>query len=242
MHRFYIGKEIDEDNLSISDAEQFHHIKDVLRLKVNDEVIVFDNRGNEYICAITELNKKQAMLAIKARKRAGTKKIKITVACAIPKKAKMDEIIDNLTQLGVDSIIPMETKRVIIKLDDSKREAKLQRWRRIAQSAAEQSQRNTVPIVEPVTGIESVITHSQDFDLKLIPTLAGERKPIREAITESRPSHILVLIGPEGDFTPEEIRRAENAGFVPVSLGESVLRVGTAAAAVVSYIRLSSLA
>lgn len=240
MHRFYIAEVINEGKVSISDTEQLHHLRDVLRLKVNDEVIVFDSTGSEYTCFITELSKKQAILTVTARKRAETKKLKITIACAIPKKAGMDEIVNNLTQLGVDSIIPMGTERVIIRLDDSKKEAKLRRWRRIAQSAAQQSQRNCLPLIMPIMDIQSVVAHSQDFDLKLIPALSGTRKHIREALIESKPSNILVLIGPEGDFTPQEVELAKSAGFIPVSLGDSVLRVGTAATAVASYIKLTT--
>lgn len=239
MHRFYVAQKIDSDNVSISDAEQFHHLRDVLRLKVNDEVIVFDSQGNECNCLIIELNRKQALLTVTARKRATSKKVKVTVACAIPKMTKIDEIIDNLTQLGVDDIIPMETARVTVKLDDSKKEARFKRWQRIAQNAARQSQRSSIPLVEPITSIEGVVRRSQDFDLKLMPTLSGERKPMKEVLAESKPSNILVLIGPEGDFTPQEIELAKSAGFIPVSLGDDVLRVGTAAVAVASYIKLS---
>jgi len=239
MHRFYVGQKIDNDAISISDAEQLHYLKDVLRLKVNDEVIIFDGKGNEYVCSITGLNRKQVVFTVKASKRTESKKFKLTVACAIPKMAKMDEIINNLTQLGVDCIIPMETDRVIVKLDNSKKEARLKRWRKIAQSAAQQSQRGSMPLIEPITRIETVLSRSQDFDLKLIPTLSGERKHLKEVLAESKPGNILVLIGPEGDFTPQEIERAKSAGFIPISLGDSVLRVETAAIAVASFIKLS---
>jgi 16S rRNA (uracil1498-N3)-methyltransferase len=239
MHRFYVSREIIGDNFSISDAKQLHHIKDVLRLKVNDEVIVVDTAGNEYTCIITSLNEREVALTIKARKCAGAKKMRSTVACAIPKKADMDEIIDKLTQLGVDSIIPMATERVIVRLDDNKKEARLNRWKRIAQSAAQQSQRNIIPLVEPITTFKSVISHAQDFDLRLIPTLSGERKHIKEVLSECKPGNILVLIGPEGDFTQQEIELARSAGFIPVSLRDSVLRVSTAAIAVMSYIKLA---
>ncbi len=238
MHRFYIAREIDGDTVSISDEEQLHHIRDVLRLKANDEIIIFDSRGDECTCLITRIDKGQTVLTVQSKKRAGDKRVKITVACAMP-KAGMGEIIDNLTQLGVDGIIPMETERVIVRLDDSRKEARLKRWRKIARSASQQSQRNTVPLIWPVTSIEGVIEQSQDFDLKLVPTLSGDRKHINELFTRPGPGNILVLIGPEGDFTPEEIGLAKSAGFIPVSLGDSVLRVGTAAIAVVSYIRLA---
>ncbi len=176
MHRFYVARKINNDNVSISDAEQLHHLREVLRLKVNDEVVVSDSEGNEYICLISGLNKNQAALTVKARKTTESTDLKLAIACAIPKGTKMDEIIDKLTQLGVDGIIPIETERVIVKLDNSKREARLKRWRRIAQSAALQSQRNQIPLVEPITSIKSVLSHAQDFDLKLIPTLSGGKR------------------------------------------------------------------
>ncbi|OGO23427.1 MAG: hypothetical protein A2144_05450 [Chloroflexi bacterium RBG_16_50_9] len=239
MHRFYIAQEIKGNKVVITDAGQFHHIKDVLRLKVNDEVTVFEDKGNEYICLITELGEKKATLTVKAMKAAKTKRNKITIACAIPKKDRMDDIVDNLTQLGVDRIIPMETERVIIRLDDGKGAARLRRWQKIAQSAAEQSQRSSLPVIEPVAHFKNILERSREFDLKLLPVLVGKRRHINEVLGESRPDNILVLIGPEGDFTPEEVVLALKAGFIPVSLGDSVLRVGTAAMAVASYIKLS---
>lgn len=239
MHRFYTAEEIDKDTVSIADTEQLHHLRDVLRLRVRDEVAVFDTAGNEYACIITGLTRKEAVLAIKARKRAQKEKVKITVACALPKNARMDEIVDSLTQLGVASIIPMETERVIIRLDGRKKEARLRRWRRIALSAARQSQRNRLPQVEPVMDMASVVARSPDFDLRLITTLCGARKPLKAVLAGSEPGRILVLIGPEGDFTADEVALAEKAGFIPVSLGDTVLRVATAAVAVVSYLRLA---
>ncbi len=239
MHRFYVAQEIKGKIVLISDVAQFHHLKNVLRLRVDDEVIVCDRHDSEYICVITALEKKQAVLAVRARRATKAKKTRLTVACAIPKKAKFDEIVDSLTQLGVDGIIPVETERVIVKLDDSKKEARLKRWRRIAQSAAQQSQRNTIPLIEPVTTLESAVSRSRDFDLKLLPTLSGERKHIREVLAGTKANSVLVLIGPEGDFTPQEIELSRSAGFVLVSLGDSVLRVSTAAIAVASYIKLA---
>ncbi|MFH1382188.1 MAG: RsmE family RNA methyltransferase [Chloroflexota bacterium] len=236
MHRFYV-KKIDRDYVTISDAEQLHHLKDVLRLKVNDEVTVFDGDGNECVSLISEMDKTRAVLAIKATKSSGSKPVKITVACALPKKSGMDEIVDSLTQLGVDTIIPLATARVIVKLPENKKEARLERWRRIAQSAAQQSQRNDIPLIGPVTSLEKVVAQSQVYDLKLILAVYGERKHITEALASVKPTSILVLIGPEGDFTQEEIGLAKSAGFIPVSLGDTVLRVSTAATAVASYIK-----
>lgn len=238
MNRFYLRQNITGDSITVTDAAQVHHIKDVLRSKIGDEVAVFDGSGSEYICSIEKLSPTQAVLVIKSKRLAARPPVKITIACAIPKKTSMDDIIDSLTQLGIDRIIPVETERVIVKLDETKKSARLERWRKIARSAAEQSHRSSLPQVDPVSPFETVISGSGDFDLKLIPTLPASR-PIGEIITQSKPRSIIVLIGPEGDFTPQEVESALKAGFVPVSLGGTVLRVATAAIAVASYIRLA---
>jgi 16S rRNA (uracil1498-N3)-methyltransferase len=238
MHHFYVDR-LDGDKVAISDAGQLHHLKDVLRLKVNDGVVVFDSQGNEYAGVIDSVDKKQAVIKVTASKPARSHKTRLTIACAIPKGDRMDDIIDQLTQLGVARIIPMETERVVVKLDDARKEARLKRWRKIAQNTAMQSQRNSLPLIEKVTALASVISSSQNYELKLIPHLTGERKLIKDVLADARPKDILVLIGPEGDFTPEEIGLALEAGFIPVSLGDTVLRVATAAVAVASYIKFA---
>jgi 16S rRNA (uracil1498-N3)-methyltransferase len=238
MHRFYVDR-VEGDTVSMTDAGQFHHLKDVLRLKVNNEVIIFDSDGNEYAGVITVIEKKQAVIKVTASKPARRNQIKLTLACAIPKGDRMDDIIDQLTQLGVERIIPMWTERVVVNLDDTRKEARLKRWRTIARNAARQSQRNTLPLIEPVTNVASVISQSQNYDLKLIPHLTGERKLIKDVLAAARPQNVFVLIGPEGDFSPEEVELALGAGFIPVSLGDTVLRVATAAVAVASYIKFT---
>jgi 16S rRNA (uracil1498-N3)-methyltransferase len=239
MHRFYCSiQNISGNKIIISDKDQVHHLRDVLRLKAEDKVIVFDEQGNEYNCLIRQLSNKTIELKIKARLSKRETKIQITVACAIPKKSRMDEIIDKLTQLGVDRIIPLESERVIIKLDKSKKILRKMRWEKIALSSSQQSQRNILPMIEPIKDIKEVLTQAGDFDLKLIPTLMGERKSLRKILAKAKPKNILVLIGPEGDFTAEEVDLAIKSGCIPVSLGDLVLRVETAAIAVTSFIKL----
>ena len=165
-------------------------------------------------------------------------KVKITVACAIPKASKMDDIVDKLTQLGVDRIIPLETEREIIKLDKHKRIFRQARWKKIALNASRQSQRNTLPAIESIKNIKELLSQVDAYDLRLIPTLTGIREAFQEILTKAKAKDILVFIGPEGDFTQEEINLAKRAGFIPVSLGDLVLRVETAAVAVASFIRI----
>jgi len=238
MYRFFTSSQnIIGDKAIVSDKNQAHHIRDVLRLRPADEIILCDERGNEYKAIIEKISEEGIEFKIKKRNKfIPGQRIKITLACAIPIKSKMDDIIDKLTQLGVDRIIPLLTERVIVKLDMKKEVLRLTRWRKIALSSAKQSQRKQLPVIDSLKNIQEVL--AEDFDLKLIPTLTGKRKLLKEIMGESSPKRILILIGPEGDFTPQEVELARKSGCIPASLGDLVLRVETAAIAVVSYIRL----
>jgi 16S rRNA (uracil1498-N3)-methyltransferase len=238
MHRFYVDK-TEGSKAVISDKEQLHHLRDVLRLKVNDGISLSDGLGNDYAAVITAFDKKQAEVAVTLIRAARENQVKLTVACAIPKNTRFDDIVDFLTQLDVESIIPVTTERVVVKLDAAGAVEKHKRWVKIAQSAAQQSRRSRIPVISPVTDYPDVISQSGSFDLKLIPHLSGDRKPIKEVLAETHAKDILVLIGPEGDFTPQEVNLALDHGFLPVSLGDTVLRVATAAIAVASYIKFA---
>lgn len=242
MNRFFIDKVGIKDKLIIlNDALQLHHLRDVLRIKPLEELAVFDNSGNEYICVLLEVGAEAAKLEIREKKASRDSGVSVTVACAIPKKVKMDDIVDKLTQLGVECIIPLETERVVVRLDKQKKIGRLQRWEKIALSAAKQSQRSRLAQIKPVSVLREVLSCTDEFDLKLIPTLEGRRRTLKEVIglEGKRAKKIIVLIGPEGDFTRAEVALAEKAGFLPVSLGRQVLRVDTAAIAVVSFIKLN---
>jgi len=238
MNRFYVDPP-DGGTAFIRDAEQLHHLKNVLRLKVNDAVAAFDGEGNEYTGNITAIEKNQAVIKVASSRPARRSRFKVAIACAVPKGERMDDVIDQLTQLGVERIIPLMTERVVVRLDDAKKEARLERWQKIAKSAAVQSRRNTLPVIEPVTGFSDAVPLFRDYDLKLIPHLEGERRLIRDVLADCSPKSIVILIGPEGDFTPGEVKLALESGFIPVSLGDTVLRVATAAVAVGSYLKFA---
>jgi len=241
MHRFFTSRKyVTADRIKISDRQEAHHIKDVLRIKEETEVIVFDEEGNEYRCLVKSLGR-GIDLAIKERHPAGrsSQRLRIAMACAIPKQSKMDTIVDKLTQLGVDRIIPLVSERVVVRLDSQGGQAKLRRWTKIALAAAKQSQRNQLPCIDPVSNMEQAVSQSKGYELRLIPTLTGGRHPtLKESCSAKRPNGVFILIGPEGDFTTEELALARKAGFLPVSLGDLVLRVDTAAVAVASFLRL----
>jgi len=242
MNRFFVDKVDAKDKcIILNDPAQLHHLRDVLRIRPLEQVVVFDNHGNEYIAVVVEIGNIAAKLEIKEKKAPKDSGVSITVACAIPKKVKMDDIVDKLTQLGVECIIPLETERVIVKLDKQRKVGRLERWKKIALNAAQQSQRGRLAVIKPISTLKEVLSAAHEFDLKLIPTLEGKRKSLKEIFNQGckRINKVMVLIGPEGDFTPDEVFLAKKAGFLPVSLGQQVLRVDTAAIAVTSFIKLN---
>lgn len=242
MNRFYVEKiNLLDKFITLVDPVQLHHLRDVLRIKPKEVVGIFDSLSNEYIVLVLEIGELCAKFEIKEKKPALEAGIKITVACAIPKNVKMDDIVDKLTQIGVECIVPLETERVIVKLDKQKKLKRLSRWEKISLSAIKQSQRSKFVVVRPITKFKDLISTHLDYDLKLIPTLEDNRKRIKEVFNDSskKIKTVIVLIGPEGDFTSKEIDLAKSAGFIPIDLGAGVLRVDTAAIAVASFIKLN---
>lgn len=240
MHRFYCrAQDISASTISLTDKSVVHHIKDVLRLKEGEEIVVCDQRAHEYLAVIEGIHKKAILAKIIRKNFQGAKNIsRFSIACALPKQTKFDDIVNKLTQLGVNRIIPMHTQRVIVKLDSHKELLRLNRWQKIAQSASQQSQRPDVAIIEPVTDFTAVLARAKGYSLKLIPTLTGKRVSLRNALGAGSHNAILAMIGPEGDFSAQETALAIKAGFIPISLGPLVLRVDTACIAVASFIRL----
>jgi len=242
VNRFYIPNiNPHEKYINLTDSTQLHHLKDVLRIKPKEKVAIFDGLGNEYIAAVTEIKSMGALLELKEKKQSENLGLKLSVACAIPKNVKMDDIVDKLTQLGVDCIIPIETERVIVKLDKQKKFTRLTRWEKISQSATQQSQRNRFTEIKPISNFKEAILMAKTYDLKLIPTLDGDRKTLKETFNNltKEIKSVIVFIGPEGDFTPNEVILAKDTGFLPITLGKKVLRVDTAAIAAASFIKLN---
>jgi len=239
LREFLSLEDIKTDRVTIDDKEVVHHARDVLRLEPGAEVIVVSARQEEYLCALEQIAKTM-ILRVKQRRRAVENASSVIwLACAVPKKAKFDDIVDKLTQLGITGIIPILTQRTVVKIEKSKKTPKLERWKKIALNASNQSQRSCLPVIEPIKDFQEVLSRSGDFDLKLIPTLGENTRPLAEIVKDAPFKKALVLIGPEGDFSPEEVRSAIDQGFIPVSLGQTVLRVDTACIAVTSFMKIS---
>lgn len=240
MNRFYcLSSNVQKDKIILNEDFSMHHIRDVLKLEPKEKLVIFDEKGTEYEAFVSEILLDKIILNVISKNiRVLKNNVMLTVACAIPKKCKIDDIIDKLTQLGVYRIIPLVTERVIVRFDKDKEDSRFIRWQRIALSASQQSQRNSLPIIDPITDINVLLPNLKDYDLKLIPTLCGERKDLGEVVINKGSKNVIVFIGPEGDFTKKEVALAVKSGFIPVSLGDLVFRVDTAAIAVASFIKL----
>ena len=237
MSRFFVKPEqVSSDKIRISEAEA-HHIKDVMRLGVGDEVLAFDGTGKEYTGLIEKISSKEVIVKIKSAIEAKKKKrFEITLVQAIPRLEKMDFIIQKATELGVDKIMPVITKRTIVVLEGERAKQRLSRWERIATEAAKQCGRVVVPKIEPITDFRSALEQTKKSSLRLLAALVKEQVKLKQALKDFQEGNISVFIGPEGDFTEEEVNSAREQGVVIVSLGELVLRAETASLYMLSSI------
>lgn len=229
---------ISKNSITILDRGQIRHLSRVMRLKVGGGLRIFDGQSREYECVISAIARDRVALAIQGVKKiAEDKSLSICLACAIPKKAKIDFIIEKAVELGVGRIIPLRTERTIVKIGLEGVQRKLKRWQAIAREAAKQCGRVTLPVIEPVTPFKDALGKIKEYDLSLIPNLGTDTQNINEIISNFKGRSIIIFIGPEGDFSESEIALSRAAGARGASLGDLTLKVDTAAIAVVSFLR-----
>jgi len=228
MRRFFIDEKlIDKDRVTVKGPEA-HHIRDVVRLKHGDRFIGLDGKGKIYTLRVIEA-KKDVIACIERISLQGAGNNKILLACAIPKKNKMDDIVEKATELGAVDIIPMITERTIVKADSKASVNKRFRWQKIAIEASKQSGRIEFPQIHNIVGFEEAlkVAASLDYDNKIIPFVGEGMNHINNVMRQGV-KNTAIFIGPEGDFTQKEIAFAKSQGFKIVSLGALVLKVDTA--------------
>jgi 16S rRNA (uracil1498-N3)-methyltransferase len=237
MSRFYVPKEaVQGDKITVT-GDEAHHIKDVMRLRVSDKVICFDGTGNEYHGVISDISQRAVIVDIeKTTEQPDAGSFTITLIQSIPKKDKMDYIVEKATELGVKHIIPVMTERTIVDWDQKKKDASCERWRRISLAASKQCGRADVPEISRVSRFKDALKAVSGLSVRLIAALGGDPMPLKEALQGCKSGDIAVAIGPEGDFTTLEIDEARDAGFKLVSLGQRVLKSDTAGLAVLAII------
>ncbi len=239
MSRFFSPPESVKDDKIFIEGKEAHHLLKVMRLKKGDEVAIFDGQGNSYEGPIIEEGKKSAIVKILTRKK--VKRLNqpsITLAQGIPARGKMDYLVEKATELGVDKIFPLETQRSVVKMNRTKAEAARRRWEKIAVSASKQSGRVSLPVISRIIKFSQFLRKIAEFDLVLFFCLSSEGGALKRNIRhKGRPCNILVLIGPEGGFSSEEIKQAKLSGFNLINLGANVLKSDTAALAVLSILQ-----
>jgi 16S rRNA (uracil1498-N3)-methyltransferase len=241
MHRFFLPN-IDSDSkiLQITDKREIHHLKSVLRLKVKDRILVFDGKGKEAKGIILSFEKDLIRVLIENIEEEKRREVSIVLACAIPKKSKFESIIEKCTELGVDEIIPVKTKRTEVSADEERLKKKNLRFEVVAINTAKQCGRKTLPRIHPIVSFAEAIDSLDHQSTAFISSLVGTRIPLLKALhnLKSQSEKIQFFIGPEGDFTCDEIALALRAGCIPISLGKTILKVDTAAISVVSCANL----
>ena len=241
MHRFFIPPEkIVGQTIILDDPRELHHLRDVRRLGKGDEVVCFDGQGREYAGAIIASRAGQVVIQI-ARTREPVKRgVDIWLAQSLLKGERFEWVAQKATELGVARLTPLLTRHTVVKVGAAQGPRKQARWQRIATESAKQCGRATVPQIDPPCRFDEAIPQLAACGLVVMPTLAVTTMPLREVLEEGcgrRTACIGVLIGPEGDFSREEVALAEAHGARPVSLGEFTLRSETAAIAKVAILQ-----
>lgn len=213
-----------------------HHLARVLRMKIGDEITVFDGTGGEYEALITSINKKGVDVELSQFiAREAESEIEIELAQGIAKGDKMDFIVQKSVELGVKKITPLLTERCNVRLDKNREEKRMQHWQSVIISACEQCGRNRLPTIADASTLASWLeTVQADHRFVLSPHEPGK---LPKSKIEAR-SSVSLLIGPEGGLSEAEVMLAKKHGFAPLNLGPRVLRTETATIAAIAAIEL----
>lgn len=240
MHQFFVSSEQIQGRRVIINGKDVNHIKNVLRMKAGEEINVKTGMdGKEYRCGIREFTEDEVICELYFIKEEATElPVRVYLFQGLPKSDKMEWIIQKAVELGVYEIIPVATKRAVVKLDEKKVKNKLARWQGISEAAAKQSKRAIIPNVALPMSFREALAYSRGMDVKLIPyEMAEGMEQTRKAIEAiQRNQSVAVFIGPEGGFAEEEIKEAEGEGMLSVTLGKRILRTETAGMCVLAFL------
>ena len=225
MANFFVDKDAFSSDPIVISGEEANHIIKVLRMKEGESLTVFDTEGNCADGVIEKIGQKEVSVSVKRRYESDTEpKLKITLFQGIPKNPKMDLIIQKATELGVTKIVPVNTKRIVAKIE---KDAKMDRLRRIAFEAAKQCGRAYVPKISDPVSFDTAIKMLKECDAAIIPYECEKDGKLTKDLLENATS-LGIIIGPEGGFEEDEVEKAEKAGVKRVTLGKRILRTETA--------------
>lgn len=248
MHRFYLPPDRCAGNALRLDGREAHHALHVLRLEPGEPVIVLDGAGNEFVCEVASGSRDTVELRVTQKNSDPPLPFQTTLFQALPKGKIFESIIQKAVELAAYRIVPLLTERVMTRLDDRSADHKREKWQQVAVEAIKQCGATWLPEIEAPTTIAKVLHRKPEtrnesgtdflpsaFDLSLVGSLQSERRHPREIFREFNkanggpPKSVAVWIGPEGDFTTDELKTIEASGALPISLGRLTLRVETAA-------------
>lgn len=240
MYQFFVEPSQIQDGQAVITGKDVNHIKNVLRMKQGDEIVVKNGcDSRRYLCRIEDLAEGEICCKVcSVEEGSGELPSKVYLFQGMPKSDKMELIIQKAVELGVYEIVPVVCRRTVVKLDKKKEKSKLERWQGIAEAAAKQSKREIIPQVKNVMSFQEAVRYSSCAQVRMIPYELWEgMEATKEIMDGLKPSQdVAVFIGPEGGFEKEEIELAMKEGILPITLGKRILRTETAGMTVLSII------
>jgi 16S rRNA (uracil1498-N3)-methyltransferase len=237
MHRFYISPVNWESRALALAGSEAHHARDVLRMKQGEKLVLFNGRGREITAEIVDMSGDEIRLRKLHEAETAALKCRIILGQAIPKGKNMELIVQKAVEIGATEIAPIISDRTIVQVDSESAVQKQSKWQHIAIEAAKQSGQNWLPHVHTPKRLAELfsVASEESFDLRLIGSLQPDAQHLKKVLADyssehqGRPRSVLMLVGPEGDFTPAELALARRHGCRPITLGPIILRVETAA-------------
>jgi 16S rRNA (uracil1498-N3)-methyltransferase len=237
MHRFYVSPENwNSGGLALRGSEA-HHARDVLRMRAGEKLVLFNGRGREITAEIVDLSGDEIGLRKLHEAETPPLRCQIVLGQAIPKGKNIELIVQKAVEIGAAEIAPIISDRTIVRVDSDSAAQKQSKWQQIAIEAAKQCGQNWLPRVHTPKKLAELFSVAavESFDLRLIGSLQPDAQHLKKILADyssehqHRPLSILMLVGPEGDFTPAELALARRHGCRPITLGPIILRVETAA-------------
>ena len=228
MTRFFVAPEELTPEFLVLTGENAQHAK-VLRLKEGEEVLVCDGQGRECICTISDVSPGQISLVVKHRKESESEaRVKASIYMAFSKGDKLEHVIQKATELGAYEIVAFPSARCVSRPDDKSLKKKLERWQKIAASAAEQSGRGLVPQVLTLPSYAAALERAAKADMAILFYENEQSTTLRMALETGGYNTISLLTGPEGGLEEKEVAQAQEAGLQVCTLGRRILRCETA--------------
>ena len=240
MVRFFVQPEEMQPDFLVLTGENAQHAK-VLRLKNGEEVLVCDGQGGECLCVISDVAPGQISLVVKKRQASETEAgVKVTVYMAFPKADKLEHVIQKATELGAYEIVAFPSARCISRPDEKSLKKKLERWQKIAASAAEQSGRGRIPQVLTLPSYKAALERAALADKALLFYENEHAVTLRMALESGEYTSVSLLTGPEGGLEESEVEQARDMGLEVCTLGKRILRCETAPLCALSAVMYAS--